>query len=91
MDGETFIEKYTRGVSAVETILTLDRLRQSVAVKELVNAKAKLQPAAALIPNGSNGLINSQFMRKTVSVPNISHVSLFLHLFPRSEVNFTKP
>ena len=24
-DGETFIEKYTRGVSAVETILTLDR------------------------------------------------------------------
>ena len=32
-DGETFIEKYTRGVSAVETILTLDRLRQSVAVK----------------------------------------------------------
>jgi kinesin family protein 13 len=34
-DGETFIEKYTRGVSAVETILTLDRLRQSVAVKEL--------------------------------------------------------
>ena len=77
MDGETFIEKYTRGVSAVETILTLDRLRQSVAVKELVNAKAKLQPAAALISNGNNGMINSQFMRKTVSVPNISHVSLF--------------
>ena len=24
-DGETFMEKYTRGVSAVETILTLDR------------------------------------------------------------------
>ena len=77
MDGETFIEKYTRGVSAVETILTLDRLRQSVAVKELVNAKAKLQPVAALISNVSNGMINSQFMRKTVSVPNISHVSLF--------------
>ena len=30
-DGETFMEKYTRGVSAVETILTLDRqvLRQT--------------------------------------------------------------
>lgn len=28
-------EKYTRGVSAVESILTLDRLRQSVAIKEL--------------------------------------------------------
>lgn len=30
-----FTEKYTRGVSAVESILTLDRLRQSVAIKEL--------------------------------------------------------
>lgn len=30
-----FAEKYTRGVSAVESILTLDRLRQSVAIKEL--------------------------------------------------------
>lgn len=30
-----FPEKYTRGVSAVESILTLDRLRQSVAIKEL--------------------------------------------------------
>lgn len=29
------IEKYTRGVSAVESILTLDSLRQSVAIKEL--------------------------------------------------------
>lgn len=28
-------EKYTRGVSAVESILTLDSLRQSVAIKEL--------------------------------------------------------
>ena len=27
-DGETYIEKYIRGVSAVESILTLDRLRQ---------------------------------------------------------------
>ncbi|KAJ6640612.1 Kinesin-like protein KIF13A [Pseudolycoriella hygida] len=34
-DGETYIEKYTRGVSAVESILILDRLRQSVAIKEL--------------------------------------------------------
>lgn len=71
-DGETFIEKYTRGVSAVETILTLDRLRQSVAVKELVNAKSK-----HLLPLGGSGNKNnnSPFMRKTVSVPNISHVS----------------
>ena len=28
IDGETYIEKYIKGVSAVESILTLDRLRQ---------------------------------------------------------------
>ncbi|XP_066905264.1 kinesin-like protein KIF13A isoform X5 [Halyomorpha halys] len=38
-DGETYIEKYTRGVSAVEDILTLDRLRQRVAVREILQHK----------------------------------------------------
>ena len=74
-DGETFIEKYTRGVSAVETILTLDRLRQSVAVKELLSEKIKQQaptPTVGLAPNG--GASASQFMRKTVSVPNFTQV-----------------
>ena len=74
-DGETFIEKYTRGVSAVETILTLDRLRQSVAVKELLSEKIKQQaptPTVGLAPNG--GAAASQFMRKTVSVPNFTQV-----------------
>ncbi|KAK7479091.1 hypothetical protein BaRGS_00029683, partial [Batillaria attramentaria] len=36
VDGETYIEKYIKGISAVESILTLDRLRQEVAVKELL-------------------------------------------------------
>lgn len=27
-DGESYIEKYTKGISAVESILALDRLRQ---------------------------------------------------------------
>ncbi|XP_037926224.1 kinesin-like protein KIF13B isoform X3 [Hermetia illucens] len=40
-DGETYIEKYTRSVSAVESILTLDRLRQSVAVKELERSQTQ--------------------------------------------------
>ncbi|XP_025092061.1 kinesin-like protein KIF13A isoform X3 [Pomacea canaliculata] len=34
IDGETYIEKYIKGISAVESILTLDRLRQEVAVKQ---------------------------------------------------------
>ena len=75
-DGETFIEKYTRGVSAVETILTLDRLRQSVAVKELLSEKIKQQaptPTVGLAPNGGSASA-SQFMRKTVSVPNFTQV-----------------
>ncbi|XP_072940106.1 kinesin-like protein KIF13A isoform X5 [Epargyreus clarus] len=55
-DGETYIEKYTRGVSAVESILTLDRLRQSVAVRELEQARGHHATA----------------MRKTASVPNFS-------------------
>ncbi|XP_055378395.1 kinesin-like protein KIF13A isoform X4 [Condylostylus longicornis] len=61
-DGETYIEKYTKGVSAVESILTLDRLRQSVAIKELEQTQG--QPL-------------SISMRKTVSVPNFSQIMRF--------------
>ncbi|XP_070494506.1 kinesin-like protein KIF13A isoform X4 [Chironomus tepperi] len=60
-DGETYIEKYTRGVSAVESILVLDRLRQSVAVKELETQQSKQQLS----------------MRKTASVPNFSQIMRF--------------
>ncbi|EAA04239.4 AGAP007592-PA [Anopheles gambiae str. PEST] len=54
-DGETYIEKYTKGVSAVESILTLDRLRQSVAVKELeqVRGPALSMRKTASVPNFS--------------------------------------
>lgn len=49
-----FLEKYTRGVSAVESILTLDRLRQSVAVKELLQARGQpLMRKTASVPNFS--------------------------------------
>ncbi|CAL1542431.1 unnamed protein product [Lymnaea stagnalis] len=58
VDGETYIEKYIKGVSAVESILTLDRLRQEVAVKEMLANSGRL---------GSN-------LRKTTSVPNINQV-----------------
>lgn len=58
-DGETYIEKYTKSVSAVESILTLDRLRQNLAVKELLqNSQGGKSPA----------------MRKTLSVPNLSQL-----------------
>jgi hypothetical protein len=48
------LEKYTRGVSAVESILTLDRLRQNVAVKELLQAQGQpLMRKTASVPNFS--------------------------------------
>ncbi|GIY38973.1 kinesin-like protein KIF13A [Caerostris extrusa] len=50
-DGESYIEKYTRGVSAVESILMLDRLRQEVAVKELLAAQGKPLRKTASVPN----------------------------------------
>ncbi|KAJ8950363.1 hypothetical protein NQ314_007900 [Rhamnusium bicolor] len=67
-DGETYIEKYTRGVSAVESILTLDRLRQSVAVKELLQAKGQpLMRKTVSVPNFSQSkaaeIIKSMFQQ----------------------------
>ncbi|KAF8763627.1 Kinesin-like protein KIF13A like protein [Argiope bruennichi] len=50
-DGESYIEKYTRGVSAVESLLMLDRLRQEVAVKELLAAQGKPLRKTASVPN----------------------------------------
>ena len=59
-DGETYIEKYTKSVGAVESILTLDRLRQNLAVKELLQ-------------NQQGGKISAS-MKKTLSVPNLSQL-----------------
>ncbi|KAL4218427.1 Kinesin-like protein kif13b [Mactra antiquata] len=50
-DGETYIEKYIKGVSAVESILTLDRLRQEVAVKELLAKKGQSLLKTTSVPN----------------------------------------
>ncbi|XP_033234797.1 kinesin-like protein KIF13A isoform X2 [Drosophila pseudoobscura] len=77
-DGETYIEKYTRGVSAVESILTLDRLRQNVAVKELETAHG--QPLSmrktVSVPNFSQKLMNklTQIMRFDASMESLLNV-----------------
>lgn len=59
-------------MSAVESILTLDKLRQSVAVKERLLAQG-----------GSNTSYQNVSMRKTASVPNFSQVSI-MHEFVRN-------
>ncbi|CAH1248127.1 KIF13A [Branchiostoma lanceolatum] len=50
-EGESYIEKYTKGVSAVESILALDRLRQEVAVKETLAAIGRPLRKVASVPN----------------------------------------
>ncbi|KFV02195.1 Kinesin-like KIF13B [Tauraco erythrolophus] len=50
-DSEAYIEKYLRSVLAVENILTLDRLRQEVAVKEQLMGKGKFYRRSLSSPN----------------------------------------
>ncbi|KAM6135226.1 kinesin-like protein KIF13A [Pterocles gutturalis] len=53
-DGETYIEKYTRGVLQVENILSLERLRQAVTVKEAFSTKARNVRRSISTPNVHN-------------------------------------
>uniref|UniRef100_A0A7N8YAW3 Kinesin-like protein KIF13B n=1 Tax=Mastacembelus armatus TaxID=205130 RepID=A0A7N8YAW3_9TELE len=50
-DSEVAIEKYLRSVLAVENILTLDRLRQEVAVREQLAVKGKAPRRCLSSPN----------------------------------------
>ncbi|XP_041422243.1 kinesin-like protein KIF13A isoform X2 [Xenopus laevis] len=53
-DGESYIEKYTRGVLQVENILSLERLRQAVTVKEALSSKTKHIRRSLSTPNMHN-------------------------------------
>uniref|UniRef100_A0A9L0RN87 Kinesin family member 13A n=1 Tax=Equus caballus TaxID=9796 RepID=A0A9L0RN87_HORSE len=53
-DGETYIEKYTRGVLQVENILSLERLRQAITVKEALSTKARHLRRSISTPNVHN-------------------------------------
>ncbi|XP_029426244.1 kinesin-like protein KIF13A isoform X3 [Nannospalax galili] len=59
-DGETYIEKYTRGVRQVENILSLERLRQAVTVKEALSTKARHIRRSLSTPNVHNGWPENQ-------------------------------
>ncbi|XP_026989078.2 kinesin-like protein KIF13A isoform X2 [Tachysurus fulvidraco] len=50
-DGETYIEKYTRGVLEVANILCLERLRQAVTVKEALSVKSRHIRRSLSTPN----------------------------------------
>lgn len=91
-DGESYIEKYTRGVSAVESILTLDRLRQNVAVKELLQAKGQpLMRKTASVPNFQllkNLSTESLSMSRSESVSELSSELHGLSTPLRSRLSF---
>ncbi|XP_069559176.1 kinesin-like protein KIF13B isoform X2 [Brachyistius frenatus] len=54
-DSEAAIEKYLRSVLAVENVLTLDRLRQEVAVREQLAVRGKAARRCLSSPNISRG------------------------------------
>ncbi|GAB1298140.1 Kinesin-like protein KIF13A [Apodemus speciosus] len=54
LDGETYIEKYTRGVLQLENILSLERLRQAVTVKEALSTKTRHVRRSLSTPNVHN-------------------------------------
>ncbi|NXA46972.1 KI13A protein, partial [Nothocercus julius] len=53
-DGETYMEKYTRGVLQVENILSLERLRQAITIKEALSTKARNIRRSISSPNVHN-------------------------------------
>ncbi|KAM9703667.1 kinesin-like protein KIF13B isoform 2-T3 [Menidia menidia] len=72
-DSEAAIEKYLRSVLAVENILTLDRLRQEVAVKEQLAVKGKAARRCLSSPNIHQGWESYQDLS---AVPPLSRRSL---------------
>jgi len=68
-------EEYIRSISAVDSILNLDRMRQSVHLRDeqmKTRPRNTLQVQQQGISNSSLSVGN--FMRKTLSVPNISQL-----------------
>ena len=64
-DGESLVEKYSKGVQAVDELLRADRVRQQISLKEL------LSPESC-----QTGVIKT--MRKTLSVPNMVQMRPYL-------------
>uniref|UniRef100_A0A3P8Y4Z6 Uncharacterized protein n=1 Tax=Esox lucius TaxID=8010 RepID=A0A3P8Y4Z6_ESOLU len=69
-DNEAAIEKYLRSVLAVENILTLDRLRQEVAVKEHLAGKGRGNRRSLSSPSRS-GLAASYLSVKALVMPKL--------------------
>ena len=71
-DGESLIEKYSKGISSVNEILRTDRISQQIVLKELLTKQRKMfgqmpSRTSSIMLGGGGG------MRKTISVPNMKY------------------
>nr|XP_034959510.1 kinesin-like protein KIF13B [Zootoca vivipara] len=91
-DSEARIEKYLRSVLAVENILTLDRVRQEVAVKEQLTGKGKLYRKSLSSPNvnrlsGSRQDLNPPYSLATYKYPKVQAEVKFSLGSPNERIN----
>lgn len=73
------LEEYLRSISAVDSILNLDRMRQSVYLREQQLKNQTNRPNSLIKKSGMENNI-----RKTLSVPNISQLFVPIKLLPTS-------
>ncbi|XP_074847573.1 kinesin-like protein KIF13B isoform X2 [Carettochelys insculpta] len=83
-DSEAYIEKYLRSVLAVENILTLDRLRQEVTVKEQLMGKGKLNRRSLSSPNVNRTSGSRQDLTPMYSLGSQKVLSSACHFYSNS-------
>ena len=82
VDGETYIEKYIKGVSAVESILTLDRLRQVRVVSALHPVDGLFYVCSPPSTIRHTHFVLISYITASIVLPKITHAGdLLLHLF----------
>ncbi|XP_022651969.1 kinesin-like protein KIF13A isoform X4 [Varroa jacobsoni] len=74
-DGESYIEKYTKVVISVESILNLDKLRQDVAVKELLHSQGRPIRKTLSVPNMAQSMSSS--MTSSMIKQSIMSLSMY--------------
>lgn len=82
-DGETYIEKYTRGVLEVENILSLEKLRQVFRACFVLFCKLALSwfglapfYSAQAVTVKEALTVKGRHLRRSVSTPNVPHATL---------------
>ncbi|VDK72292.1 unnamed protein product [Onchocerca ochengi] len=78
---ESYIEAYTKSIQVVESMLKLDRLRQEVAINNMLNRQERLNRMNYF----TNGLSNCR-MKRTTSLPNTAAKTPLLPTYGSSAI-----